>query len=193
MSSDDPAKVRIEFEFFNAGDGAIFEVVHQGVTCPTLSGAIVGAELPTPIHADLSQSRLRSLAESIRSRRIANVKYLASSSTVGLLAAMAIPAVAVTLVLNNGWPDRTPKLVDVHKYDLNSLRGQEHFAKKVYDVGTSELNWVGPALFILIILAYSAMALYIAREQIDSWKKKVPPTVLAVLLEEEDGDDPGEG
>jgi hypothetical protein len=148
INSIDPTCVDISFDFLDARDGAIFEIVHQGVQSPKLVGTLRGATLRKHDPSNLTPKKLAVLAKRPWYRRI-------SKSAVGLTVfslAVACCAAAVTW-LAFYYQAPAGSLITAHRFNLNSMRGQANFANAVFNSNNpyAPSGAIGFYLFILCI------------------------------------------
>ncbi|MGY4899251.1 hypothetical protein ACWEEK_27165 [Micromonospora aurantiaca (nom. illeg.)] len=155
--------VLINFDFLDADDGAVLEVIHQGEVPARIAGTIRGATIVDKGSADLSTSSLWMLREKSWFRRVFRYHFTEWRSVLrfGTLTGAAA-AVPVTLVSQfpRVNPLRNGRIVDPGRFDLSSLKGQADFARKVTEVGRPDFNTaVGSAILIVAGLAAFIIAL----------------------------------
>ncbi|MEU3118566.1 hypothetical protein ABZ652_31185 [Micromonospora chalcea] len=162
VASGDGATAPISFDFLDAGDGAVLEIIHQGTTPARLVGTIRGATIVDKGSANLSLAALARLSKKNRLRRLIDYHFTDARSS--LRFALAIGG---TLGLLLGFflrfsvynPFRRGRFVDPNKYDLTNLDGQADFARKVTEVGKLDLfTAMGLGATVLAVLAVVVLA-----------------------------------
>ncbi|WP_147431876.1 hypothetical protein [Motilibacter peucedani] len=141
-----PSSVLLTFDFLDAGDGGIVEVLHQGTEAPSLEGTVRGARLHRAAkEPSLSNRALFALAVPGSIRR--TLRY--SRSILFPLALTALVVVTLGVVIFKTLHS-SPRLINPAAYDLSSLQGQAKFAAKVRSDGSERRHqlWI----FILPLL-----------------------------------------
>ncbi|MEV6707601.1 hypothetical protein [Micromonospora wenchangensis] len=143
ISEEDPRFVLIEFDFLDANDGAIVEVIHQGGGQGELVGTIRGASLVDFGGADLSLTSLVEIAASGILGRFLR-RYTSHPKALVLLGfsigTMLAPFIFLAYLMTYRDPFREGSLVSPRGYDLNTLDGQIEFAQKVREIGPPNLT-----------------------------------------------------
>jgi hypothetical protein len=178
IDSENPASAILGFDFLDAGDGFMVEVVYEGREPPALRGTIRGATV-----TNLGKVRLDAVSMDLISIKSTFRRYAvgASKKTLAFMLAFpfifgAIPVIALML------GSRSEQLVDPKNYDLTTLTGQADFAERVRDIGG------GPALdgwFYGFIASLFILGLLMVTSTI--WfttKRVVPSSVLRERLSE---------
>jgi hypothetical protein len=127
---------RVHFDFLDAGDGGVFEVLHHGTEPARIVGTIPGASIAKPRDAILAYESRTRISKS-RFRRIVSARDSKSFFTIQLFGIATIVAL-VTPSVGRLIPSLSPELVNISNYDLSTLDGQVAFAGKVSLVGGSD-------------------------------------------------------
>ncbi|MFI7574291.1 hypothetical protein [Micromonospora sp. NPDC049497] len=134
-SSDDQSVAYINFDFLDAGDGAVIQVVHERGK-PTLTGTIRGCTIKNKGSSDLTESTLSHTKTKSFRKRIARREGGPSLFPPLLIPPMAAFGFFLDPIINFF---RSPqKVVDSSKYDLTTRKGQEEFAREVGPTGSSD-------------------------------------------------------
>jgi hypothetical protein len=140
----------VQFDFLDAGDGFLIEVIYEGVHNPELVGTVRGAAVALQRNVDLDPQILARMWGGRLNRLRAGVGRYATP----LFALIAgLVWLGGIVFLTEFW--REPEIVNVREFNLGSLRGQKDFAKEVSNVGLNEVPWwlialpAFPFLFIL--------------------------------------------
>ncbi|MGW4060996.1 hypothetical protein ACWEGE_22120 [Amycolatopsis sp. NPDC004747] len=126
----DRSSIAIDFDFVDAGDGGIFEVIHQGEESPKVVGTIRGSSLEQwPTSKRISVDFLALGKPWYRRENRAKVL---TGLALAIFICAQIPWLFIPMyvrALSHG------DLVDQSQYQLTSLDGQLDFAEKVFEVG----------------------------------------------------------
>jgi hypothetical protein len=144
----DDGVVYIDFDFLDADDGGIVELIHQGSTEPQILGTIRGADVGTRRKADLRPELIQSANRSWLKR----YKLLPRRLRVVPVAMFGLFLV-VTMIVAVFELLRTPILVDVAKYDLRSLTGQKEFSQDVMALGLPSSTGLWMAAIGVVMMA----------------------------------------
>jgi hypothetical protein len=128
----------IAFEFLDAGDGGIFEVLHRGDSVARVVGTIPGVRFDDGYTATLGRGS-RAAVRTAKLRRFSLMHrsfqramfFSAALAFVGLVGAVASGVLEILLFIG-------PELVKVSKYKLSTLGGQHDFAEDVLVRGTHD-------------------------------------------------------
>lgn len=133
IDANDSTAIILSFDFLDASDGFIFELLHMGDAPAKLEGTITGAAVTSrKSGVSLSDDDL----DAVAAKWFLRYKYGYAGAVSSLLALVLIsfgmPAFqlyqAVSLHAN-------PEIVDVSMFDLSNLSGQQDFAKEVRNGG----------------------------------------------------------
>lgn len=142
--------LNIEFDFLDAGDGGVLEVLHEGTEALSLAGTIRGVRIREVRGAKIA-SRLRSVAAASAkpSRR-----WWAFVDVESWLIAIVV-ALTVFIVLEDLRPlVRKAILVPVDQFDLTTIVGQMRFADQVSVIGGVHMDY-----FYSYVLVVAGIAL----------------------------------
>jgi hypothetical protein len=168
--NDDHSAVLIEFDFLDAGDGAVVELVHEGIEEPLIVGTTRGATISYQSQASLEPDFLQSIAKGKPRRLWARIRKNYQNGF--LLAASMFILFAGFLLSNPFRPN--PRLVNVKDYDLSKLEGQAKFANEVQRIGEAIL----PAVLRFVILGLSLCTLVILCLVAMRFRLKFPTSIL---------------
>ncbi|WP_334606097.1 hypothetical protein [Micromonospora sp. CPCC 205546] len=162
VTAGEHTTVSLSFDFLDADDGCVLEVIHQGTRPARLAGTVRGATIVDRGSANLSTSSLVRLGEKRWIRRLINYHFTGMRGAIRFVAYVgAVGGVLAGLIsdFSSLNPLRKGRMVDIAKYDLSSLKGQAEFARKVNDVGQFDLyTALGLSIIILLILVMAVMA-----------------------------------
>lgn len=122
---EDQTEILIDFDFLDAADGGIIEIIHEGDKRPKIAGTIRGVELSYRGFRSISLGAVMHTSSAFltRHRLLFNwLRALAAS-----LIVLAIGGLIVVVVTSRG----ANGLVDVTHFDLRSSDGQRAFADAV--------------------------------------------------------------
>ena len=166
IGSTSPTCIYITFDFLDVRDGAIFEIVHQGVKPPTLTGTIVGTEMRR--HGP-SEFDPKELAEFARRRRYRRIPKGALS-----LAGFTLTAIlcAITVVWLAFYYHSAGSLVHADGFNLNSMRGQANFANAVINSNNPYTASDALAFFLFVICIFFVGLLTLAINNYRTLRKR---------------------
>jgi len=131
INPHDPSSVRVDFEFLDAGDGAVIEFIHKGPAKPNVAGTLQGSDIRSAGSADLSPHALSVAAEKSRMRRLRTYSPKRIKRLLRVYAVQVVLVIILALIVVLTKQHQTNTLVNVHKYTLTTLRGQVAFANAV--------------------------------------------------------------
>ncbi|MGW5748674.1 hypothetical protein [Amycolatopsis sp. NPDC003861] len=172
VDENNSSAINIEFDFLDAGDGGVFEVIHQGGRPPVLGGTIRGSRMEPRSGTLLSSADLANLNKpwyKKKKRLLARFLPLLLLIPVGVFTFIASTAVAI--------PDRAGNMVDQSKFQLGTLEGQRVFAERVFEVGKvthSEPDNV----FKLILLMMFLFALTLSALMVWGQRTRFPHSIV---------------
>jgi hypothetical protein len=180
IDTKDEASINIIFDFLDAGDGAIFEVIHQGTKQSTILGTIRGAKIRNYGDVELDPEDLEAIGKSRLHRHfdpapISRLTSLAGYFVIGSI--FTILAVAAAASVHPG------HLINPNGYNLRTMTGQSAFAQAVQNSGISNTGFG-----IALTIAFSIVACY----SFGSWlrtfyknsKRIVPKSVIAFIADD---------
>jgi hypothetical protein len=161
LALDDEA-VRIAFDFLDEGDGALIEVLHEGAAKPELTGTVRGATLSARgTGVDLSPAELLWMRDerwwSRLRNRLKRPGISAKRRPRALLPLIAAGLMQVVLLGYIAWDtthDRRPALIPAQQYDLDTVKGQKHFADDVRERGIEDDDGL---ILLLLLLAQAGL------------------------------------
>lgn len=175
--------VIIGFDFLDAGDGGVIEVIHQGVKKPTVLGTIRGATTNSRGSTSLGPDALAQIGERSLFRRILNnAKYHKSASISWIF--IAVTAFIVLGITT--WPfwHNPGPLVNAHSYNLASRQGQIAFVNRVNN--TDYYNRaVGPVVILITAASFLAFLAAISTSLFRKRKSRVPASIVANIYTED--------
>lgn len=147
----------ISFDFLDARDGAVLEVLHLGDAPARIVGTVRGAKIRNASQVDLSPAARTTRRLPVRKRFFApgpgRMRRLFTAANV-LLILIGLGLVAVFIAMLSS---RLPMLVEPTAYDLGTLQGQADFASRVRKIGLPTQSlldvWLPLAGIIVVWLA----------------------------------------
>ncbi|WP_234551600.1 hypothetical protein [Rhodococcus qingshengii] len=144
IDSNDPTAAVVSFDFLDASDGFIVELLHMKPVAAELIGTIRGAVVSGEKTADLSPSALDKVAERWF-RRLKDPKTV--RQLVPILFLVPMTGYAVFEIVKGKFRDSS--IVDAAEFDLTTSEGQRSFSEAVTDTGNIDV----PTLIVPVILA----------------------------------------
>lgn len=142
--------VDITFDFLDAGDGAVFEIVQEGFKRPEVTGTIMGAKISKGPAADLAPSQLAATAvwSPIRVIKHMVVPWMIFGTVIAV-------GILLTFAAIHGG-NHVNDLVNVKNYNLHTYQGQQDFSAAAQNVPqpvnrTGAIVGLGIALGIIVI------------------------------------------
>jgi hypothetical protein len=173
--------VDITFDFLEAGDGAIFEVVQQGIEEPTVLGTVIGAKPRIYRNVRLDPDALDAVKAS-RVRRF--LDHVPRSKKSDLAINFVMGAIGVFLAIYfAGIPATRGHLVNASEYNLKTITGQADFSGAVQAAGSQTTTGPRTIAVICAILAVWALSGTIISFY-RSTKQIIPKTVVAMIAED---------
>lgn len=169
--------VLVDFDFLDAGDGGVVEIIHQGDRAPTVLGTVRGAEITLKGKATLTQNALKLASRS----RV--VRSFMTRKIQTLIAAFYIVAMFTIWTVFTSTLSREPSLVATTGLDLMTLEGQREFAKEVIANGLpiSEAGWLQ---WPMLVAALLMVALFL------SGGSSVPRSIVRIIEKESTSSQP---
>lgn len=169
-------RVYITFDFLDAKDGAVFEVIHQGDE-PHLTGTLRGAKIRN--HAPyFDPMALIEYHKKSPLRRLASRLAYSSGYFFGALLSIAVTLWLARLTSTNA----DAHLVNASHYDLHSMHGQANFSNAVFNSG-NPYSGSGLPIFIPILL-YAFAGILILRAIwlfYSDTRKQIPHNIASEL------------
>jgi hypothetical protein len=155
IDSSDPTAANISFDFLDASDGFIVELLHMKAERAELVGTIRGAVVKTESGTtNMSPDALDKAAARWLSR-IKHTKRLIAVPIGGLYLTVILFIGMLTFAIVD-MRSKVPMLVDVQSFDLKTLDGQRDFATSVGRTGNvndeSTLIWVLASYCAVLVL-----------------------------------------
>lgn len=173
----DEASVDISFDFLDAGDGAIFEIVHQGPNTPTLLGTIRGVKIRNCGNANLGPETLAATKMSLfRSFLDLAPPRVQTNVILNFFAGLMFAIFAIICAVKS---TASAHLVSAYHYNLRTITGQAYFANAVL---RSNPNAV-PYLILIIIFSFGAVYQFILLARSVS-PIKFPSSVAALIVDD---------
>ena len=178
IDSTDEASVDLNFDFLDAGDGAIFEVIYQGTEKPTVLGTLRGTRIRNRGKVVLGPEALRAIAKSRLHR------FFDGAPKLVILA--FVTSIAVGLFLSfiaiefGQYQGQRGQLVDINHYNLRTVAGQADFANVVQSVGSQS-----PTVIRIAAAIAAAFAVYFfisAARLFHGRTKQIIPRSVATLI-----------
>lgn len=168
--------VNVDFNYLDARDGAVFEVVQEGTARPELSGTIMGAKVRQVRSTKLSPSELEKLAAKWwKSDRIRRSVFPALWFTVLLI-------IIISLILSAIHPSTGPgTLINYKDYDLRTFQGQLNFSAAVQ----AEPQSVSRAGLLEVAAIFAVILLITARGLYRRLQRRVPQSIVALRYSSE--------
>lgn len=130
---------RVTFDFLDAGDGGVLEVLHWGDAPAWLEGTIRGSKIRWIRFADLGP-RGRAKARTPRFRRVFSLGDNRALRLISIAAFLLGVAVLVLGLIYVNVSIREPDLVPPDDYKLTTLEGQSEFAREIQREGIYNPN-----------------------------------------------------
>lgn len=156
----------INFDFLDAGDGGIIEVIHRGTHQPELLGTIRGATSRSRGTADLGPNALSVVRQSWLSRTGHWLKKDKIRAGTMLISMPVFIGGSIYIGIKYLWAGGS--LVNAHPYNLNTVKGQVAFVSRVLNTGYyNRASNLAPYIlaFIMAILGVIA-SLYVMRTRL---------------------------
>jgi hypothetical protein len=176
IDPSDPTAAYITFDFIDASDGFIIELLHIKPDPARLEGTVRGAVIKRE-KADISSVAIDKAA----AKWFLRLKHQPAKRLISLGGICLVSLVGATTM---GWlfvdiASKVPRMVDISRFDLNQLEGQRDFATAVRDTGNTDPNSITrslwfPAAYIAFIL--SAPAYFV----INSLRAPIPRSIVGV-------------
>ncbi len=173
IDAADDQTVLIDFDFLDAKDGGVLEVIHQGTMKPTILGTLRGSTVRAGKPASLGPEDLAKAGRKSAARRwLDNDRREKLFGVVMVLIGLAAIGLTFILVRSYIGPSR---LVNFRRYDLNTIKGQIEFtnaaSSTTYYSRTS--IWL-LGLVIPLAVAFAGFAIY---SQYTMVKRIIPGTI----------------
>lgn len=171
--------ILIDFEFLDNGDGAIVELIHKGAGEPDVAGTVMGAKVKPPTPGLLRKDALAWMREISRRKRImGRLGFSRDFDPLrSILLVLIVVLLSVLVTVGVREYSAEPKLVDIHKFDLQSLPGQNDFAKEVNDIGErDQTTW------LIIIVGVSLNVLLLIGMTLTTTRRIIPRSILGEEL-----------
>jgi hypothetical protein len=176
----DHSSVNISFDFVDAADGGVLEVVHQGVTRPEIKGTIRGSAVVSNGDTDLGPRQLllrvprswtRRTLSNARRNVIAIACYVANLGIV----AFALWKAFAPLVAAPG------PIVSSNRYNLETRNGQVNFVNAV--MNTNYYNQSSKSAFLIVILTLIAVGItFMCIIFYRNAKKRIPANIVSCRI-----------
>lgn len=188
----DSRSINIDFDFLDAGDGGVFEVLHQGEVKASPTGTIRGAKLrnrgtadldPTTLQARAAKSFKASFLHAVSGKRGKGGKLRAASLVLVLLMPIGMAGFMLhTAVRINNDLKREPQLVPVDQFDISTLQGQQEFIELAVEAGfRRDPAGQGQLVISLVVM----VILYIAIDAFMVWylvRHRLPASILTEMI-----------
>ncbi|WP_157518101.1 hypothetical protein [Herbidospora mongoliensis] len=157
-TSSNPSGVVIDFDFMDAGDGAIVEILHEGKRAPTVTGTVRGTTLKNYRSLKLNAAVFEIIEAGSGIKGFIKARGGWRPLLPMLLLIATIISFSVKDIIDgiNGG-----KLVDVKGYRLDTVEGQAKFANEVNELGVQEpwtfvsyASLVGIVIVLLLFMNY---------------------------------------
>lgn len=137
IDPNDPTVAHVNFDFIDASDGFIIEVLHIKPDPAKLEGTIRGAVVKSD-KADISSGAIDKAAD----KWFLRMKHLQRRRLIALCGAFLISIAGVAFI---GWifvdtTSKVPAIVDISHFDLTQLEGQRDLATAVRATGNIDGN-----------------------------------------------------
>lgn len=178
IDPDNPNAAFISFDFLDAGDGFIVEILHMRSTPAGLLGTFRGADITADSHRiSLTADALDAAAES----SIGRLKYLRARSALsaGAILLTSIGMAALMISIAAGLL-KTPDLVSFERFDLSKLDGQSEFARAVQDAGN-----LNRSLWVWLVLLFGTASVFFfgnAAMRIIFVRTRIPRSIVQVRV-----------
>jgi hypothetical protein len=167
----------IDFEFLDAGDGLVVEVLHSEKSPARIVGTIPGAKLPAPVGVALGPIA----REAIRTSRLRRYSLMNARGKRRVIANLLLGLVMIVMAgfslifVLRGLG--AASLVDVRSFDLTTIGGQGDFAGEVAKVGERDATIT--VSFAVNFLASLAVGATILRQLWQRTKAVIAASVVA--------------
>ena len=177
--------VEVTFDFLDAGDGFVVDVLHEGPKVPRVLGTARGVKILDRGDAALSVDALRAVAFKNPYRRFKTWAPRRSFRTAlmsfGFTLIYILGGAGVLIAALFLYED--PEVVDASKFDLATIEGQDAFASEVRSSNMYESTmYIGFAVLSVGLLSSVALILFIGRFA----KRHIPVLILNFGLPDED-------
>ncbi|MGU3586057.1 hypothetical protein ACLBYD_23180 [Rhodococcus sp. C26F] len=181
IDPDDPTAVVLSFDFLDASDGFVVELLHGSPTPAKLVGTIRGAAVPSGKSARLAPGDL----DAVAARWFSRIVIAGSPITAMNFVMMGIGWFLVYELASDVFGK--PEYVDASGYDLTTLEGQKSFSKAVREAGNTSIQgeiWMMPLMAFIIIGALAATYFTYAMH----YKAAIPRSIVRIRPESSTGD-----
>jgi hypothetical protein len=177
INPDEGESVELKFDFLDAGDGSIFEIVHKGPGKPVMLGTIRGARIRNCGSVRLSPQNLAAFKKPALRSFLENAPLRAQINVLGnLLAGTAsIVAVIILAVMSS----KPVHLVNTKHYNLETVSGQAAFASRFTDLNLASGASAGLEVFLSLFALYCFWQI----KKSSTWSR-FPNSVLAFMVDE---------
>lgn len=182
---DDRKTVHINFDFFDAKDGAIVEVLHQGSTPAAVEGTIPGVTFRDRGRADLTPSAIRLVGEKTLPRRF--IRRFKENKIIGVLTVL-LPLITlglgVYIVSLFGFPwDRPLEPIPLDGRDLTTLEGQRQFLTDASDAGIRPVFFDN---FLILLVVFIIIPVCLTIFSYWNFGRSVVPSNIATDIKQEE-------
>jgi hypothetical protein len=187
LHREDLKSVPIDFDFLDAGDGAIIELIHKGPSRPTLVGTLQGVNIRSIRSPDLDMEALRGTSAKLRGDSFKERLMMKLRRPVlSWVTPLTFLAFAVLLIISLIHFPQASRGYLIHSanYNLQVISGQIAFAKAVantpaYYASSTRLVLIAATAATLTIAFVTAGFLYSIH------RKKIPQSIFELC--ESDG------
>ncbi|NYD78394.1 hypothetical protein [Arthrobacter cupressi] len=182
--------VEVTFDFMDAQDGAILEVLHQGDTTASVGGTIRGATFRDRGKGDLTPSAIRTIAAKSLVARFNHYSKKKGQNRFTFSLLLLLPFVMLVLTIFQVWASYSNHAsgpIGIEGFDFKTLEGQESFLAAASAAGLHPRG-AGDILMVMLILLgmLVVLAFFMYRALVVD---RIPKTITSHIVEAESEND----
>jgi hypothetical protein len=165
--------VLIDFDFLDAGDGGVLEIIHQGTVKPTVIGTLRGSTVRARGSTSLSPDVLTRIGQKSAIRRWRNNKRPAKIYAIIVgTGTLILLGLAIWIFSSSG--QEPSHLVNAGLYNLHTAKGQISFANAITNTTYYSNSKSDTAITIFLICGVTLATAIAINVQYDMIKRKFP-------------------
>jgi len=186
MAPSAASMVEVNFDFMDAQDGAILEVLHQGDSSASVAGTIRGAKFRDRGKAELTPSAIRTIAAKSLVARFNHLSNRKGQNRFTFSVFLLAPLIVFGVTIFQTWTDFSAHAsgpIGIGGFDFKTLDGQESFLTAAKEAGLRPraAGEMLPVTLILLIAMAGALFFLYRRLIVD----RIPNTITNHIVEAE--------